>query len=74
MTAIKIILKEIQKTEDKNELYTDSQSFMQSIEYNKENQSILNQIQGTLTTVLRISQPQCITNWKNIFFQFFKNI
>ena len=48
MTAIKIILKEIQKTEDKNELYTDSQSFMQSIEYNKENHPILNQIYDIL--------------------------
>ena len=41
MTVIKITLKEIQK---RWVLYTDSQSFMQSIEYKKENRPILNHI------------------------------
>ena len=50
MTAIKIVLKEIKKKrEDKRwVLYTDFQSSVQSIEYNKENHPILNQIYDIL--------------------------
>ena len=45
ITAIKIVLKEIYKREDKRwVLYTDFQSSMQSIKYNEENHLILNQI------------------------------
>ena len=45
MTAIKIALKEIHKREEKRwVIYKDSQNSMQSIEYNKENYPILNQI------------------------------
>ena len=45
----KIELEEIHKREDKRcVLYTDSQSFMQSIEYNKENHPILNIIYDIL--------------------------
>ena len=43
MTTIKVALKEIHKKEDKRWIiYTDTQSSMQSIKYNKENPPILN--------------------------------
>ena len=49
ITAIKIVLKEIYKREDKRwVLYTDFQSSMQSIKYNKENHLILNLIYDIL--------------------------
>ena len=49
MTSIKVALKEIHKRENKRwVIYTDSQSYMQSIEYNRENHSILNQIYNIL--------------------------
>ena len=49
MTVVKIALKEIHKREDKRlVIYTDSQSSMQSIKYNKENYPILNQIYDIL--------------------------
>ena len=43
MTSIKVALREIHKRENKRWiLYTDCQSSMQSIEYNKENHQIYN--------------------------------
>ena len=49
MTIIKISLKKIHKREDNSwVIYTDSQSSMQSIEFNKENHLILNLIYGIL--------------------------
>ena len=52
MRAIKIALKEIHKREDKRWLiYTGSHSPMHSIEYNKENHLILNQIHEILAEI-----------------------
>ena len=50
ITAIKVALKEIHKREDKRlVIYADSQSSMQSIENNKVNHPMLNQIYDILT-------------------------
>ena len=52
MNAIKVALKEIHKREDKRWLiYTGSHSPMHSIEYNKENHLILNQIHEILAKI-----------------------
>ena len=52
MTGIKAALKEIQKREDKKwVIYADSWSSFQSIEYNKENHSMLNQIYDILAGI-----------------------
>ena len=52
MTAIKIELKEIYKSEDKKQvIFTDSQISMQSIKYNKENHLILNVIYDILAEI-----------------------
>ena len=49
MIVIKITFQEIHKTENKRlVIYTDSHSSMKSIEYNKENDSILNLIYDIL--------------------------
>ena len=59
MTAIKIALKETQKGEVKRwVIYTDFQSSIQSIQYNKENHPILNQIYDILVDLQKQKKKQ----------------
>ena len=52
MTVIKFALKEIPKREDKRcVIYTNLHSYMQSIEYDKENQLLLHQIYDILAVL-----------------------
>ena len=61
MTAIKVTLKEIPKRENKSLIiYTDSQSSMQSIEYNKENHPILNQIHILAVLQAQDKRSHCV--------------